>query len=294
MEILDAQVEALDGDTVLHSAPIPTGAGLAEKERERIVVEALLLAMDAVGVDGAVWHGFRSIGETAVEAFPDRFRAIALILDPDEQDLELECEAAATNPGIVGIRLAPAWPLSGERIVRLRAGAYRAWFAMAERLDLAVSLFISGYLKDVPAIAEAHPDVRILIDHVGMSPVPAVPLRPDRLDALPDLLALARYENVAVKFTGVPALSFDRYPFADLWPACHRMLEAFGPERLMWGSDFRRVAPLHSYAATVDFLRCTDEVSDGDRELLFGKSLRRWLDWEQPTSRAPGAVSEAT
>jgi L-fuconolactonase len=121
----------------------------------------------------------------------------------------------------------------------------------------------------------------LLIDHIGMYPPPHVELVPERLDAVPELIALARYHNVAVKFTGVPALSLEEYPFADLWPAGRQILEAFGPERLMWGSDFRRLRTLHPYTEIVDFLRFTDEVSEADKRLMFSTSLRQWVDWDR-------------
>ena len=56
---------------------------------------------------------------------------------------------------------------------------------------------------------------------------------PEAFQRLPELLALARYPNVAAKISAVPALSRQKYPFADLWPCLHRVVDEFGPDRLM-------------------------------------------------------------
>ena len=48
---------------------------------------------------------------------------------------------------------------------------------------------------------------------------------------LPNLLALARYPNVAVKATGVPGSTREPYPYRNLHPYLRRVNDAFGPER---------------------------------------------------------------
>ena len=60
-------------------------------------------------------------------------------------------------------------------------------------------------------------------------------------------LRLAAYPNVAVKATGLPSLSREPYPFRDVWGPLLRVVEAFGCERVMWGTDFTRVAELATY-----------------------------------------------
>jgi predicted TIM-barrel fold metal-dependent hydrolase len=262
-------------------------------DREVAAVEMALLAMESVGVDKALWHGELSLCEAAFRRAPEAFRSIAYFgpnpaVSPDDQgaavsDVEGLLAGLARTPGIVGIRLTPGWPPTGENVARLRAGGYDEWFAAAEKVGLTVSLLAVGGLLDVHRVAESFAELRILIDHIGMTPVwPGhIPLLPERLDPIPDLLALARHENVAVKFSGVPGLSFESFPFSDLWPTCHAILEAFGPDRVMWGSDFRRLRELHAYRELVDFLLLTDEVSEADKRLMFGESLRRWVRWDE-------------
>src|SRR5439155_15181345 len=96
----------------------------------------------------------------------------------------------------------------------------------------------AGFLSEVARVAERHPGLRLLIDHQGRQ-------RSDRDAAgfanLPELLALARFPNVAVKATGAPSYSSEPYPFRNLHPFLRQIYDAFGPERMFWGTDITRM-----------------------------------------------------
>jgi L-fuconolactonase len=102
-----------------------------------------------------------------------------------------------------------------------------------------------------------------------------------------------------VKFSGALTLSREPYPHRDLWPYLLKIVEAFGPDRLLWGSDFTRLRKSPGtfrrgpksdwcalYSDSVTFLRDTDELSSADNEKIFAGSIRRLLRWRAP---APGA-----
>jgi predicted TIM-barrel fold metal-dependent hydrolase len=57
----------------------------------------------------------------------------------------------------------------------------------------------------------------------------------------PELLALAKYPNVAVKATGQAGYAAHEYPFPSLHPHLRRRFDAFGPERMFWGTDITRM-----------------------------------------------------
>jgi predicted TIM-barrel fold metal-dependent hydrolase len=82
---------------------------------------------------------------------------------------------------------------------------------------------------------------------------------------------------VTVKLTSLPLLSRERYPHADVWPHLRRVIAAFGPGRLMWGSD--QTVFDHDYGETVDVIRETGELGEEDKALILGATLRRVWDW---------------
>ena len=284
MEVIDAQI---------HN-PHPfcdLGPALDRDLTVRVCAELALSAMGAAGVDAAVFHHPTplTLEELEVEPIP-AVRAPALypgrfggIVTPDPSrvtDIDEMLSQLDSRFGLLAMRMTPAWPALGpDGIPRIRNGGFDDWFRSAEKHRVPICLFIPGHLPDVHRIAADFPDLTIIIDHIGLYPPPRVPVDGHTLDALTELIALAEHPNVAVKFTGVAALSTGTYPFADLWPRLHPVLDAFRPSRLMWGSDYTRVAKLHTYSEAVNFLRYTNEVSESDKQAMFSGTIRRLLRW---------------
>src|SRR3989442_12560516 len=92
-------------------------------------------------------------------------------------------------------------------------------------------------------------------------------------------------------------------PIHDVWPYLHQIVNAFGPDRLMWGSDFTRLrrkpmidggglAPRdqwHLYSDSVNYLRDTTELSATDKEKIFGGTIRAVLRWSNGTGDSVAA-----
>jgi len=117
-----------------------------------------------------------------------------------------------------------------------------------------------------------------VIDHLGLFDVAMLDQRGgDKFAGIEGLLALARYPNVAVKLTSVPLLSAEPYPHADAWPHLHAVIEAFGVERLLWGTDAFIFD--HPYDEAIDFLRASDELGPYEKQMLLGGALRRVMGW---------------
>ena len=246
--------------------------------------ETLIAMMDEAGVDAAVvvqalTLGFDLDGVTrAASRYPDRLGAV-VILDPSARDLAAKLDAFRARPNALGVRIVIWEPGDGDR---LREGHYEPLVRVAERTGTPLFIFAPRRFAALAAIARAHPDVLIVVDHLGLPQPPVLPLDPDPWEGLPDLLELAQYENVAVKWTAAPTLSLEPYPFADLWPPLHRVLDSFGVEHVIWGTDITRVGGLHSYPEAVSYLRDTDELSGAEKELLMGGTLRELLNWPAP------------
>jgi predicted TIM-barrel fold metal-dependent hydrolase len=274
VEIIDAQIHPVAptvpwGDTFGRDQALTAGAELA------------LAAMNAVGVDRAVVNWVLGDVQAYMQHAPDRFAGLPLAGPsvPMETSVDEFIAGIAATPGMVGIRLALSHPVDHSRIEQFRSGQFTPFLDAAAREDLPVCVLAHGYLPELHETLRTYDSLRFVIDHLGLQSPPAAPRTPEIFDDLPDVLALAEFPNVAVKFTGVPSLSGEPYPFADVWPVAHQVIDAFGVDRLLWGSDFTRCASLHSYRASVDFLTLTDELSPSDKEALLSGSIRRWLRW---------------
>ncbi|MFS7878427.1 amidohydrolase [Streptomyces asiaticus] len=150
------------------------------------------------------------------------------------------------NPGVLGLRITTAWP--PRNVERLRAGAYDRLLSTAEKHGVPVCVLGAGDLPDVAVVARAYPTLPLIIDHLGLNQPPFMPADDPPWRDLGQLLALADLPNVSVKLSGAPTLSDTPYPYPDIWPHLRQILDAFGVDRCMWGTDQHRIfGRLHGF-----------------------------------------------
>jgi L-fuconolactonase len=240
----------------------------------------LLRSMDAAGVDAALLVTIAPYGADnsyALEAAanqPDRFAVVGRV-DPGAADLE-ERIAGWRGAGMVGVRLIIA---SEAERAAFRGGGYDRLFGVCGEHALPLCVYPPGILSEIGEVAARHPMLPLVIDHLGLAQPPLMRPDPEPFQRLPELLALARLPNVAVKLTGMPALSREPPGFGDLAAPLLRILEAFTPGRVMWGSDATRTAVLHSYADAVAFVRDRVELDVETKAAVMGTTLRRVFGW---------------
>ena len=292
MEILDAQLHIWEDRSRRHynrpwdeNFAFPWGAPWS--------IERALATMDAAGVDAAVLalppnyrttradghHRYDSgYAQEAVLRYPKRFGYVA---HHDHHDPEIDALLAATlaHPGALGTRVLVRSP---EEWRDFEAGLFTPYFAAAARHGVPLMIFVSGRPAAAAKIARAHPDLNLIIDHLGLKQPPRMVPDAEPFQQLPDLLALAQFPHVSVKLTGMPALSREAYPYDDLWPHYARLIDAFGIERLIWGSDITRVAELVNYADALGYVKYAAPFSASDKAKLLGGNLRRILNWRGP------------
>ena len=275
MPTIDAQVHAYERDR-----PGRPWAGVLPGPTE-VTGDAMIAAMDAVGVDAAVLISpfalYRYDAGYALEvhaAHPGRFALIKPV-DPTDPAAAETIADWATLEGTVGVRimLNPGPSLDPEHpgIDRVLAAAARA--------SLPVNLMCWGLLEHFARYAREHTSTMLVLDHLGLEQPfhPPAPLEP--FADLPGLLALADYENVAVKITGACTLSCEPYPYEDLWDPLRRVFDAFGFDRCLWGTDWTRAVNLLTYEQGVTPFRLTDRLSDDERADLMGGALQRIYNW---------------
>jgi predicted TIM-barrel fold metal-dependent hydrolase len=281
MPTIDAQVHAYERD---HPGR-PWHAALTGPEE--VTGDQMVAAMDAVGVDGAIlvsaFTMYRYDASYALEVRKRHPRRFALIepVDPADPSVAEMITEWKRTPGTVGIRML---------LVRSGLSADPAdpqlnrVLATAARLSLPVNLHIAGRLDQGHALIRRNPDTQIVIDHLGLVQPQAPPVPAEPWAELPRVLALAAHGNVAIKVSGACTLSRARFPFADIWDPVRRIIDAFGIDRCMWGTDWTRAVKFLTYAQGVDAFRLTDRLSERDKSQLLGGTLARIYGWTPPTA----------
>ena len=121
----------------------------------------------------------------------------------------------------------------------------------------------------IEPIVARYPGVKVVLDHIGGAPTD----EGDDAPLLGNVLKFAQYPNTYVKFTPQGHKSQEDYPFKDTHGAFQKIYDAFGPQRLMWGTDFPHVIRDLGYGRALDLFReHMDFLSAEDKEWLLGKT----------------------
>jgi L-fuconolactonase len=248
----------------------------------RATVELLLYEMDAHSVEQAL------VVCAAIDENPDNVEYVAAARDrmPDRILLvaDLDCTWSDTYHlpgsaerlcalddrfGLTGF----AHYLADDNDGWLAGEEADAVFAVAAERGLVVSLGASpAWQADLRAIAHRHPTVPVLCQTLGGVPADGGVDSP----ALLEVLASADIPNIYVKVAGLhycSARSWD-YPWPDAVAALERIAEAFGPERLCWGSDFPASTRFTTYRQSLEVVRShCPFFGENDLRLVLGGTL---------------------
>lgn len=275
MPIVDSQVHVWGADTP--ERPWPSGRSTPHRPQP-LTAEELARAMDAAGVDRAVlvppsWEGDRNdLALAAAERYPDRFAVMGrLALErPESRDLVAGWKS---QPGMLGMRF--TFHIPAQKAWLSDGTADWLWPA-AERAGIPLMVLPPGSLDIIDAVAERHPGLKLVIDHLA---IPSRSKDDDAFAHLPQLLALAKRKNVAVKASSLPSYSSEAYPYRGLHGHIRAVYDAFGPERVFWGTDLSRLPCSYRRAVTL-FTEELPFLSQSDKELIMGRAICEWLGWK--------------
>ena len=248
---------------------------------DHVTGDEMVAAMDAVGVDGAIlvspFSLYRYDASYAVEvfaAYPTRFRLIKPVDTTDAGVADVIADWKTTK-GTIGIRIFLNQNTSPDPS---DPGINRA-LAVAAKNSMPVNLAASGRLDQVAELAARNPDTVLVVDHLGLQQPFHPPAPRGSWANLPKVLALAGQPNVRIKISGACTLSHEPYPYNDIWSPVLQIIEAFGIDRCMWGTDWTRTSGMLTYEQGVAPFRNTDRLSDADRTKLMGDSLKKIYGW---------------
>lgn len=266
MRIIDPHVHVWKNDSAFPWAPETT-----HPPAQDATPEMLLELMAANGVEKTVlvqvilyrWDN-RYTAHT-LKTYPDKFAAVCRVnpVDPAAPD---HLSYWTEEHGFHGVRLSPGADASGD------------WFTgplmdplFHRATELSVPMVIltrPSRLLDLAMLLDRHSELDVVIDHMADS-------APDEAEPL---LALARFPRVYVKISHTWGISKQDYPWADTHDLVKRVYQAFGSQRLMWGTDWPVCLHRATYAQTLSVVRNEmDFFSPEDREWVLGKTaLKLW------------------
>ena len=259
----------------------PWNPGRTAHLKDPISYENLLSRMEEAGVDRAIlippsFEGDRcDYSLEAASKFPERFAVMGRVPIERPEGREM-LETWKKQPGMLGVRLTfhHEWDESW-----IKDGTADWFWPAAERLNIPVMLNAPSVLKEVGQVAERHPNLRLIIDHMGR----LRGMKDETLGAgLDKTIELAKYPNVYVKLTLLPTCSSQPYPYKNIQPYVRRLIESFGPRRSFWGTDLSAMLSrsncTYRQAVTL-FTEEMDFLSHEDLEWVMGRSLAECLPW---------------
>ena len=269
---IDAHVHVWTPDTDRY--PLAPGFRKEAMSPPSFTPEELFAHARPCGVDRVVliqmsYYGFDNSYMTDMMAkHPGVFSGVAVI---DRDDRPRPTMLALAAKGVRGFRIVPGerpadrW-LEGDGMAAMwRCGADRG-LAMCPLID-------AEYLPAVDRMCERFPATPVVVDHFARIGIDGLMREAD----LANLCRLARHRNTCVKVSAYYALGKRTAPYLDLGPMIRRVLEAFGPERLMWASDGPfQVMGGHTYRDSIELVRSRlDFLSPTDRRCLLVKTAER-------------------
>lgn len=243
-------------------------------------VEILLDEMNRNGVDKAVLTQFFGVYDNSymiecMRRFPGRFSVIALV-DVSRPDAPQQLEELAKQ-GVESLRLN----------VNMRSPGSDPLAIWRKAAELGMSVSNMGTVEDFASdefegIVRELSGLKIVIEHLAGVGAYFGPGRADKTvpyETYKKALALAKYPNTYVKVPGLgefcarPTPFQQPHPFEEVPPLIEMALDAFGADRLMWGSDFPPSAAREGYRNALELPR--DRVrarSAEEQEWVFGKT----------------------
>ena len=273
MQIVDAQIH-------LWGTGLPSN--LSHRQVTAFTPEEAIGLMDEGGVDAAVIHppgwdpGSTDMAFRAVRDYPGRFAIMGSL--PLDQAASYERIARwRDQPGMLGLRYvflhdpARQW---------LHEGRLEWLWAAAEAAGVPIAMLATDSLKELGSVAERHPGLRLTIDHLGGRGGLTTLKDAAAMTHMPELLALAKFPNVAVKATGAPGYSGEAYPFPAMHVWLQQIYDAFGPERMFWGTDITKM-PCSWRQCVSMFTEALPWLGERDKQLVMGEALCTWWGWNR-------------
>jgi predicted TIM-barrel fold metal-dependent hydrolase len=272
---LGAAQEPVTVDSHVHvwkSDPRYPWAPNAKIPAKDATAETLLELMSGAGVERTViiqviyytWDN-RYLADV-LKRYPKKFRGVARV-NPEDPTAPDHLSKLTEEQGFHGVRISPAGNASGDWI---RGPLMPPLWKRCRDLKVPMTVLAPvTRMPDVAKLADEFPDLTIVIDHMADSPL-------KQPELLQKLLDLKRYPKLYVKISHSWSLSSEPYPYMDSQHQIKRLYDAFGPKRLMAGSDWPLVEQYCTYQQAIDIARKRIEfLTPEDKRWICGLTAQQ-------------------
>lgn len=200
---------------------------------------------------------------SVLKRYPQFFRGVARV-NPEDPAAPDQLSRLVEEDGFHGVRLSPSGEAPGDWI---RGPLMPPLWARCRDLKVPMTVLAPvSRMPDVMRLAEQFPDLTVVIDHMADCPL-------NQPQELEKLLALQRFPRLYVKISHTWSLSAQPYPYLDSQRQVRRLYDAFGPRRLIAGSDWPISQPFCTYAQAIDVARShMDFLNAEDKRWICGLS----------------------
>ena len=269
---IDAHVHVWTPD--LRQYPLAQGYRKEQMQPSSFTPKELLAHARPCGVSRIVliqmsYYGYdNTYMVDTMRKYPGVFGGVAVIDENRQPEREMRRLARS---GVRGFRIYPG----SKPVDRWLDGPGMAamWkYGAKENLSMC-HLVNPDALPSIDRMCRKFPDTPVVIDHFARIGIDGIIRDPE----VEQLCRLASHRNTSVKISAFYALGKKQAPYLDLAPMIRRVLDAFGPERLMWATDCPfQVQKGHTYRDSIDLvLEGLDFLSEGDRQWLVRRTAER-------------------
>jgi len=223
-------------------------------------------------IQHSIYHLFdNSYLVDAVRRHPNRFRVVGMV--DDHRDDAADKMRKLLPQGVTGFRITPFIREKDPGTWLDTPGMKAMWKAAVETRQAMCCLINASDLPRVDAMCAANPETPVVIDHFARIGVDGQMRDAD----IKNLARLARHKHTTVKISAYYALGQKKPPHTELFPMIRQLLDAFGPQRLMWASDSPyQIQGENNYRASINLIRDgIPSLSTSDREWLLRKTAER-------------------
>ena len=150
----------------------------------------------------------------------------------------------------------------------------RRLISAARDLGITVNALL-GELRSADELAKIladFPDCNFVLDHCL-----ALEIGPQFDAKLQRVIELASFPNLHAKLTFLPTGTREDFPFPDMHGACRSIIDAYGPDRCVWGSDYPTElwCPNVTYAQHLELFQQHLDLSESEQQAILGGTAER-------------------